>query len=137
MTLQRLAKHLYLFNLALLITHEIDSGYWHEWNLFNIPGGIDLFLILNFILVAVFLIGFAKVVEWGKYASLYSALLAFSGIFAFTIHTFFILIGHQEFNTVISLTILVLIFAVSISQIIILILINRKMATQQSTQQEA
>ena len=38
---------LYLLNAAVLITHEIDSAYWHEWDLFGIPGGIQFFLVLK------------------------------------------------------------------------------------------
>jgi hypothetical protein len=36
----------YLTNATLLCVHEIDSAYWHEWSLFGIPGGIQLFLTL-------------------------------------------------------------------------------------------
>lgn len=36
--------NLYLLNFALLFTHEIDSAYWKEWDLFGIPGGIKSFL---------------------------------------------------------------------------------------------
>ena len=54
MSFQKLAVKLYLTNLALLATHEIDSAYWHEWNLFNLPGEIDLFLVLNFIVLFVY-----------------------------------------------------------------------------------
>jgi hypothetical protein len=36
-----------LLNLALLITHEIDSAFWKEWNLFGLPGGVQEFLALK------------------------------------------------------------------------------------------
>ena len=26
-------------NFALLVTHQIDSAYWKEWELFHLPGG--------------------------------------------------------------------------------------------------
>ena len=125
MSVQKYAINLYIINLALLITHEIDSAYWHEWNLFNLPGGIDLFLILNFVLITIFLFGFVRIVGWKKYAPTFFLLLALSGIFAFIIHIYFILAGRPEFNTVASITILTLIFIVSIAQIVVLILINR------------
>ena len=109
---------LYIVNFALLITHEIDSAFWHEWKLFGIPGGIQVFLILNFILIAVFLIGMEKVVRGERGAKAFSYLLAACGIFAFTIHTVFIMLGNPEFRLPISIAILVLILIVSVLQIV-------------------
>ena len=125
---KRIAVKLYLLNLALLATHEIDSAFWHEWNLFNIPGGIDLFLVLNLALLLLFMFGFEKVVKWEKGAPLFSYILAFSGIFAFVVHSYFILNGHPEFNSIISYGILLLTFITSIAQIVFLLLIKRQEA---------
>jgi len=36
MTRPSLAVGLYLLNGAILLTHEIDSAYWQEWQLFGI-----------------------------------------------------------------------------------------------------
>ena len=124
--LKKFVTRIYLINLGVLATHEIDSAYWHEWNLFYIPGGIDLFLVLNLVMLLLFLYGFEKVVKWEKGAVLFSYLLAFSGIFAFVIHSYFILNGHPEFTSVISYSILLLAFIVSIVQIVLLLLVKRK-----------
>ena len=51
---------LYLLNCALLFSHEIDSAYWQEWDLFGLPGGIQLFLVLNLLLLVVALYGFKR-----------------------------------------------------------------------------
>ena len=110
--------NLYIVNFALLITHETDSAYWHEWNLFGIPGGIQVFLVLNFILIAVFLIAMEKVVKGERGAKTFSYLLAACGIFAFIIHTIFIILGNPEFRLPGSITILALILIVSILQIV-------------------
>ena len=110
--------NLYIVNFALLITHEIDSAYWHEWSLFGIPGGIQVFLVLNFILIAVFLIAMEKVVKGERGAKTFSYLLAACGIFAFIIHTIFIILGNPEFRLPGSITILALILIVSILQIV-------------------
>jgi hypothetical protein len=48
---------LYLLNAAVLFTHEIDSAYWHEWELFGLPGGIQVFLCVNLLLIIVILYG--------------------------------------------------------------------------------
>jgi hypothetical protein len=70
-------------NAVLLITHEIDSAYWHEWELFRLPGGIQLFLMLHILLIGVVLWGYRSVVLWTRGARRYSFLLASAGILAF------------------------------------------------------
>jgi hypothetical protein len=50
----------YVVTFALLATHEIDSAYWHEWNLFRMPGGIGLLLALNLVLLPPFLYGLVE-----------------------------------------------------------------------------
>jgi uncharacterized membrane protein len=40
---------LFLLNAAMLITHEIDSAYWKWRELFGLPGGLQLFLVLNLV----------------------------------------------------------------------------------------
>lgn len=108
--------NLYLLNFALLFTHEIDSAYWKEWELFGIPGGIQMFLVLNFLLLLVALIGFRQVLLGERYGNLFSPFLAASGAFAFSIHSYFILNGHREFTLPASLVLLVLILLVSLVQ---------------------
>ena len=120
-----IAAKLYLINLALLFTHEIDSAFWHEWDLFNLPGGIDLFLIVNLVLIIVFLTGFEKVAAWKNGAWTYSLILALTGIGAFVIHMSFIVNGNPKFTTFISLSILILTFFISLGQLIFLIPIRK------------
>ena len=108
--------NLYLLNFALLFTHEIDSAYWKELELFGIPGRIQLFLILNFLLLLVALIGFRQVLLGERYGNLFSLFLAASGILAFSIHSYFILMGYIEFTLPASLVLLVLILLVSLVQ---------------------
>jgi len=129
MSLKKYAITLYLINLTLLATHEIDSAYWNEWKLFNLPGGIDFFLIINFLLLFLFIYGFARVVTWDKGAFVFSYFLAASGLFAFIVHSYFLWTGHTEFNTIISRAILLLIFLVSAAQIIALLMIYQKKST--------
>lgn len=108
--------NLYLLNFALLFTHEIDSAYWKEWELFGIPGGIQIFLVLNFLLLLVALTGFRQVLLGEAYGSLFSLLLAASGVLAFSIHSYFILTEHTEFTLPASLVLLALILIVSLVQ---------------------
>jgi hypothetical protein len=103
----------------LLFTHEIDSAFWKEWELFGIPGGIQGFLVLNFLLLVIALYGFKQVVLGAKSAFAFSLLLSAAGVFAFCIHTYFILTGHPEFTLPVSLAILVLILVVSLAQAVV------------------
>ena len=108
--------NLYLLNAALLFTHQIDSAFWKEWDLFGIPRGIQVFLALNFLLLLVALHGFRQVVSGTKTARAFSLLLAAAGVFAFCIHTFFIATGHPAFTLPVSLAILGATMLVSLAQ---------------------
>lgn len=111
--------NLYLLNIALLFTHEIDSAYWKEWILFKIPGGIQIFLILNFLLLIAGLIGFREAEKGTKNGRVFSVVLACGGSFAFSIHTYFIQTGNPEFTLPASRILLWLILIVSIVQAIV------------------
>ena len=108
--------NLYLLNSALLFSHEIDSAFWREWELFGIPGGIQGFLIVNFLLLLVVLFGFKQLLQGTRNGYMFSLLLAASGVFAFSIHSYFILTGHPEFTLPVSLAVLVLALIVSLAQ---------------------
>ena len=103
---RKIVIKLYTLNLAILITHEIDSAFWKEWNLFGLPGGIQFFLFINFLLILFFLYGLETFINWNENAPLFSYALSLTGVFAFTIYTLFILLGHHEFTLPASLIIL-------------------------------
>jgi hypothetical protein len=114
---QRVSQ-LYLFNLALLATHEIDSAYWHEWEMFRLPGGIQFFLVVNLLLLLAFFYGFVHVVQRTRYARVFSYTLAGAGLFAFSIHMVFLVLSYPQFRSPVSVGLLAAIFAVSIAQIV-------------------
>ncbi len=107
---------LYLINSALLFTHEIDSAFWREWDLFGLPGGIQGFLLANFLLLVIALYGFKQVLLGTRGGKAFSLVLATAGVFAFCIHSYFIASGHAEFTLPGSLLLLVLILVVSVAQ---------------------
>ncbi len=108
---------LYLINAVTLIVHEIDSAYWKEWELFRLPGGLAGFLVLHFPLLFPMLYGLV-LVDRGVFAGLIlSLLLALGGLFAFSVHTYFIRRGREEFNTPVSLFILWSTLVVSLAQL--------------------
>jgi hypothetical protein len=107
---------LYMLNSAVLITHEIDSGYWKEWELFGTGGGIEVFLVMNFVLALLVLTGYRKLIEQSRAGYLFSCALALSGLAAFCIHSYFLATGHPEFGTTVSKSLLVATTILSIIQ---------------------
>jgi hypothetical protein len=90
---------LYVWTATLLVAHQIDSAYWHEWNLFGIPGGVQLFVLLNVPLVFVFLFGLVQVVRIPRIGVRFALALALVGIATFFIHLGFAWRGHTEFRS--------------------------------------
>ena len=107
---------LYLANAVLLITHEIDSAYWKEWELFKLPGGSTGFILLHLPLVFLILWGLVLVFQRSFAGLILSLILSLGGIFAFTIHTVFIKKGRNEFNVPVSLFLLTATLLVSLVQ---------------------
>ncbi len=112
---------LYLINSVLLINHEIDSAYWKEWELFKIPGGITGFLLLHFPILCLILWGLIMIAQHSSWGWVFSLLVALGGIFAFSIHTWFLSKGRSEFDQPVSKFILAALLIVSIAQLIVTI----------------
>lgn len=107
---------LYFANAILIIVLEVDSGYWKEWELFGLPGGPDLFLLLHIPMVGAILYGLIEVHRASFAGAVFSLVLAGAGIFAFCIHTYFIRKGRPEFTGAVSRVVLCATLAVSIFQ---------------------
>ena len=110
---------LYLVNSILLFVHEEDSAYWREWELFGLPGGIQLFLLMDVALIAIGLIGFRYVVLKMRAGLWFALVQAGCGILAFVLHGIFILKGYPQFMLPMSELVLVLTMVVSIAQAIV------------------
>lgn len=107
---------LYLANAVLLIDHEIDSAYWKEWDLFGLKGGVGGFLLLHLPLLGAILYGLVLVEQRTAAGLALSALLCLGGLFAFSIHTYFLRRGRAEFQAPISRLLLVATLVVSLVQ---------------------
>lgn len=113
----RLLTWVYLINATLLIVHEIDSAYWEEWKLFRLPGGLQGFLLIHVPLIAFILYGLLEVNIMSSLGHIISMVIGLGGIFAFSIHTYFIRKGNEQFNTLASQTLLYLTLMCSLIQI--------------------
>jgi len=107
---------IYLLNAVLLINHEIDSAYWKEWELFRLPGGITGFLLVHFPILFLVLYGLVLVHQGTLAGLILSLVLGFGGLFAFSIHTYFLRRGRKEFSMPISRFMLIAILFLSLVQ---------------------
>jgi len=96
----------YLITFSCLILHQIDAAFWHEWDLFLLPGGIQGFLIFNLLLIPILLIGYKDVVLESPHSIKYSTLCASLGGLTFLIHSTFLLMGNEQFQLPLSLIII-------------------------------
>jgi hypothetical protein len=94
--------------LSLLVTHQADAAWQREWELFRVPGGIEFFLVFNFVAVVFLLMSFVKKIERTSCNKFWLFLLPVTGIFTFAIHAYFIAMGFPHFTQVGSLLILFL-----------------------------
>jgi len=108
---------IYVINATLIIVHEIDSAYWKEWELFRLPGKISFFLILHIFLIFIILLGIIFLCRNSPWGLIISLIISLGGIFAFSIHSFFIKRGHPQFKTPVSQAILIAAFIVSLIQL--------------------
>ncbi len=107
---------LYLLNFALLFTHQVDSAYWKEWEMFRLPGGLQLNLALNFGLLVVALAGFWLLLDGAAAGYGFALALAAGGVVAFALHSAFLVRGHPAFRTPASLLLLAATLPVSLLQ---------------------
>lgn len=101
-------ERLYLITLNLLIIHQIDAAYWNEWDMFLLPGGIQVYLLFNIVVIPVVIVGYKHVLMQTSHAQLYSYLCAGLAVVTFVIHALFALYGAEQFNLPMSISIIVL-----------------------------
>ena len=94
-------------NLALLATHQVDAAFWHEWEVFGVPGGIHFFLVFNILAVFALALGLVTIAKQSKGARLASRLSAGLGLVTVAIHAVFLVLDPVAFWDVLSISILV------------------------------
>jgi hypothetical protein len=93
---------LYLINATVLATHEVESGYWKEWELFHLPGGLAGFLWMHIPLFFAVLWGVAAIDRRQPAGAVIALALGVGCLAGFGLHTFFIRRGHPAFTTAVS-----------------------------------
>ncbi len=111
---------LFLANATVLITHQIDAAFWHEWELFLIPGGNQMNLLLNIPIIALVLYAHSRVVANIHTGMFFYKLLAALGFLTCAIHAGFLLMGSESFVQPMSIALLVATFVLSAWQLLAL-----------------
>jgi len=111
---------LFLANATVLITHQIDAAYWHEWELFHIPGGNQVNLLANIPIIALVLYAHSRVVANIETELAFYKLLAMLGFLTVGIHSFFFFLGSDSFMQPMSLALFIATFVLSAWQLIAL-----------------
>jgi hypothetical protein len=114
----RTASRLYVGNLALLTTHQADAAYWHEWDVFGVPGGLSFFLAFNLVAVALVAAGLVRVAQGATSARRSAVFCAGVGLFTVALHAVFLWLDRTAFWTPVSLGVLVGVLATSVAQLL-------------------
>ncbi|GLR12169.1 hypothetical protein GCM10007907_09590 [Chitinimonas prasina] len=113
-------RWLFLANATVLVTHQIDAAYWREWELFNIPGGNQVNLLLNIPIIALVLYAHSRVVANLRTGLNYYKLLAVLGFLTVGIHAFFFTLGREAFMQPMSVALLLATLVLSVWQLVAL-----------------
>jgi hypothetical protein len=107
---------LYLANATILLTHQVDAAYWHEWEMFGLPGGVQFFLILNIPIALLVLYGQQAVALGKPSGKFFSWLLVVTGLVAFGVHAAFLAQGDAFFRLPVSMGLLLATLLLSLAQ---------------------
>ncbi len=100
-------RQAYCLAAALLGAHEVDSGFWREWELFGLPGGAAAFVALHVGMFLLILWGYGQVVGGGRTAgAVMSLVLGAAGVFALGIHGWHLAHGDERFRSLTSVVVL-------------------------------
>jgi hypothetical protein len=104
-------------NVVLLTSHQVDAAYWHEWEVFGVPGGVDAFLAFNLAAVLVLVLGLVRVATGHPSAPLFSRICGGTGVVTVGLHAVFLFLDREAFWSPMSLGLLVAIAITSAAQL--------------------
>jgi len=96
----------YFLTLCLLVLHQIDAAYWHEWEMFYLPGGVQGYLAFNIIAIPIVILGYKHIVLRSNKAVFFARICAALGLLTFLIHGGFALAGFEQFHLPLSMAII-------------------------------
>lgn len=106
-------NRLLVLNLALITAHQLDAVWWREWNMFGLPGGIEVYLLLNLLLYLPLLGALGPIFRREPKGYRYSLLIAALCASVLPIHAGFALAGVSGFESAFSISLILLCFVVA------------------------
>lgn len=106
-------------NLAFVMAHQADAAYWKEWEMFALPGGIQLFNVFNLAAFLVLLWCFAALVRRRADGLRGSYVIATLSGIVLPIHLGFAVAGFTQFHLPVSIALIVGTFVTSIWQLVL------------------
>lgn len=92
--------------LAFAIAHQIDAAYWREWEMFGLPGGIQLNLLMNLALFLPLLAAARRVYARTRHARACALGIAAAVGLILPIHLGFALAGERSFALPVSIAVI-------------------------------
>lgn len=89
---------LYSATALSLVIHQVDAAFWHEWEMFAVPGGIQGFLVFNAVAIGAILHGYRSVLLNTRHAKAWALCCGGLGIVTFLVHAGFALWDHKNFS---------------------------------------
>jgi len=115
----RVLDRVVTLNLSLVMAHQADAAYWKEWEMFGLPGGIQLFILFNLAAFFLLLWLYSAVLSRKRTGLRSSFLIAgLSGV-VLPIHAAFAVTGFTEFHLPVSVVVIIGTLPVSIWQAIL------------------
>ena len=112
-----LQNMLALLNATMLLVHQIDAAFWHEWDMFRLPGGTQLNLLLNMPIVALVTYSYGAARRNELASRFWIMFTATLGSVTLAIHAGFFVAGYREFGQPVSVMVFCGIAAVSSIQV--------------------
>mgnify|MGYP000612995391 CR=1 FL=1 len=106
---------LLILALVLIIGHQIDAAWWEEWEMFRLPGGIQLNVLMNLLIFWPLLWIFMVVVQRRPGAWRWALALAGACALILPIHAGFALAGFGQFHLPVSMAVIALSFLTAIA----------------------
>lgn len=116
---------LLIIQMALIIGHQIDAAYWHEWDMFHMPGGIQLFNAINVMLFLILLVCLQWAFSGHPRGRVGAWVVTVGGGLILPIHAGFALAGYQQFALPVSVALIVASF---LSTLALVMLLSRRQA---------
>lgn len=101
---------LLVLNLALITAHQLDAVWWREWHMFGLPGGIEVYLLLNLLLYLPLLGALGPIYRREAKGYHYSLLIAALCASVLPLHAGYALAGVSGFESAFSISLMLLCF---------------------------